>query len=166
VIIVRRARRSVGSVRSRKSSSLLARHSPLLRLAPGATLRLSGPTRIRGWMGAPTRRDQGPMANVLPPVSGSSKIVQAATELGALPRRRARSATQDAMMLLAEIEGAREALDPAFAQTLQAVTTLDQAARRRTVRPRPWTLSSETTARHPDDELRGEEVDTPAAYRF
>src|ERR1700722_5405616 len=95
---------------------------PLLRLATGALSAFLDATRIRGWMG---RADQ--TTKVKGMFVHPSEVVEIGRrhpELGALRLVVGREREQDAMTLLAEIEGARDGLIEAVAQTLQAVTKL------------------------------------------
>ncbi len=95
---------------------------PLLRLATGDLSAFLDATRIRGWMG---RADQ--TTKVKGMFVHPSEVVEIGRrhpELGALRLVVGREREQDAMTLLAEIEGAREGLVEAVAETLQAVTKL------------------------------------------
>ena len=95
---------------------------PLLRFATGDLSALLDATHIRGWMG---RADQ--TTKVKGMFVHPSEVVEIGKrhpEIGALRLVVGREGEQDAMTLLAEVEGARDGLVEAVAQTLQAVTKL------------------------------------------
>jgi len=95
---------------------------PLLRFATGDLSAFLDPTRIRGWMG---RADQ--TTKVRGMFVHPSEVVEIGRrhpELGALRLVVGREGEQDAMTLLAELEGSHDGLIEAVARTLQAVTKL------------------------------------------